>query len=154
MLDSGDHLPFLADADAVLDAICRIVERADAPPAAGQKVLRALVGVAPPPPDRALEDYAPEACLELEGAVVAVFRSSDAATRCATELREQHPGVSAVVALDDTLATVEDAAVLAVAAAARAPVRETRPQGGLQVEPRPADGHNDPCASPREGPEP
>lgn len=119
LLDSADHLPFLADADAVLDAIDRIAQRAAGPRETATKVLRALVGVAPAVVVDVIGQHRPETCLELDGALVAVFPSRLAAERCAADLTERHPDATAVVQLDDTLATADDDAVLAVADAAR-----------------------------------
>lgn len=118
MLDSGDHLPFLADAEVLLDALHRVVERAGTTAEQPAKVLRALVGIVPPPPTDVLARHRPEAYLELDGAVVAIFRSRAAAERFAAALDEAR-GLRAVVELDDTLATVDDDAVVAVARAAQ-----------------------------------
>lgn len=119
MLDSGDHLPFLADAEVLLDALQRVVERAERPPEEAPKVLRALLGVAPAAALELVRAHDPERCLELEGAVVAVFRSRSEAEQCASALADRRPGFATVLEVDDTAATVDDLAVVAVADAAR-----------------------------------
>jgi pimeloyl-ACP methyl ester carboxylesterase/DNA-binding SARP family transcriptional activator len=119
ILDSADHLFWLADADAVLAAIDRLVSRlavrADLAPAR----LRALVGVAPPVGIDLLTDHGAEACLHLPGSVVAVFGSLAQARAALEAVTEAHPRVSGVVEVADTAATVADPSVIAVADAAR-----------------------------------
>lgn len=119
LLDSADHLPFLTDADAVIEGVRRVAQRTEAPVAEERKVLRALLAVAPALENEVLGDHRPETCLEVKGALVAVFPSSAAAERCAAALAEQHPDATVVVELADTLATADDDAVVAVADAAR-----------------------------------
>lgn len=119
LLDSGDHLPFLADADTVLDAVARIAQRAAGLSDAVSKVLRALVGVAPDVGIDVIGQHRPEICLEVGGTLVAVFSSRTAAERCAADLTQRHPAATVVVQVDDTLATAEDDAVVAVADAVR-----------------------------------
>lgn len=118
MLDSGDHLPFLADAEVVLDALQGVVARAETTDEQPVKMLRALVGVAPPPPTDVVSRHRPEACLEVDGGVVAIFRSRAAAERFAAALNDE-ADLRAVVELDDTLSTADDDAVVGVAEAAR-----------------------------------
>lgn len=119
MLDSADHLPFLADAETILEALRGLVARTAGRPPAAPNVLRALLGVAPAVGAEVIRRHDPHAVFELDAAVVGVFSSLAAARRCAGALGQDHPGATTVVEANDTRCTVDDDAVLAVAAAAQ-----------------------------------
>ena len=116
LLDSADHVFWLADAGVVMAAIDRLLARITATPSGPSARLRALVAVAPP--DGAgvlLATAGAEVCLELAGAVVAAFPSLSAAQDAAHELRLAEPGAVIVVDVADTTGGVDDAAVVDMA---------------------------------------
>lgn len=119
LLDSGDHLPWLTDADTVIDAVRRVVRRAEEPGDGAGRVLRALVGVTPAAAADGAGEHSPESCLTIEDVRVVVFASRAAAERYVAEVTARRPEATAVTHLADTRGTADDDAVLAVADAAR-----------------------------------
>lgn len=120
MLDSADHLPYLADADAVLDALDAVVARSARPDAATPEMLRALLGVNPESAGEIIRRHGPQAVFDLDHAVVAVFGSLASARQCAEALVQEDSEATTVVEARDTSCTADDPAVAAVAAAVRA----------------------------------
>lgn len=118
LLDSADHLPFLADADTILETLRRLVDRVTDPEPSALRELRALLGVSPPVGAEVIRRHDPIAVFELDAAVVGVFASLAAARRCADALVRQHPEATTIVEANDTDCTASDESVLAVAAAA------------------------------------
>ncbi len=118
MLDSADHLPFLADANTILETLRRLVDRTTSPAKAAPRELRALLGVSPPVGAEVIRRHDPQAVIELDTAIVGVFTSLASARRCADALIQQHPQATTIVEASDTSGTAEDESVLAVAASA------------------------------------
>lgn len=118
LLDSGDHLPWLADADTVLAAVQRVAERASGD-RDGPLRLRALLGVASTDVAPVLMAGGAEVCVDLDGAVVATFTSRAAAEAARVAVRRQLPRVRTAITVDDTRASARDAAVIATAALVR-----------------------------------
>lgn len=119
LLDSGDHLFWLADADVVLAAIERLMAHVAASNGTPPVLLRALVAVTPPVGADLLTGHGAEVCLDLPGTLVAVFPSRSTAQAAVEALRGAHPDAVAVVELADTAATRDDRAVTDIADAAR-----------------------------------
>lgn len=119
MLDSADHLFWLADADRVLAAIHRLCQRAG--PAVPDRAvrLRAIVAVIAPDGDVPDLDGQIDRLDPGSGALVVTFGSLAAAQLAADLLRRSVPGSTVVVDTADTTGAVEDEAVQRLLAVAR-----------------------------------
>lgn len=118
LLDSADHLPFLADASSVVDAIERLHRRTvDEPTSyepAADRVLCAILAVgAVHTTSVELRRAGARSVVEIDGALVSTFRSRREADDVAR--RFVADGTPVVVEMDDTTGTEDDVVLQRVA---------------------------------------
>ncbi len=122
LLNSADHIFWLADAPDVLAAVDRLCSRLPTSPGSTMAPmrLRALVAVTPIGPARALAEHRPATSVTIDDVVVATFDSLSIARLAASAVTRRHPNAATLVEAADTTGDASDVEVLRCAAAVSA----------------------------------
>jgi pimeloyl-ACP methyl ester carboxylesterase len=113
LLDSGDHLFWLADADVTLAAIDRLASRLTPTVATTAPArLRAIVAVVPNVGGEILRAHGAETCVSLPHALAATFTSLAAAPAAVRSLKDSHPSSTIAVDVADTTGSESDVAII------------------------------------------